>query len=56
MGPEAAAIALELIGAGRCIPVHWGTFPLLRGTPDQLRQAARDVEVMAPEPGTTITL
>ena len=56
MGPEAAALALELVGARRCIPVHWGTFPLLRGTPDQLRAASSNVEVLAPEPGETITL
>jgi L-ascorbate metabolism protein UlaG (beta-lactamase superfamily) len=56
MGPKAAAMALELIGVGRCIPIHWGTFPALHGTPDQLRRAARDVEVIAPEPGATITL
>jgi hypothetical protein len=36
--------------------VHWGTFPLLRGTPDQLRDAAPGVEVLAAEPGETITL
>jgi L-ascorbate metabolism protein UlaG (beta-lactamase superfamily) len=56
MGPKAAAMALELIGVGRCIPIHWGTFPALHGTPDQLRQAARDVEVITAEPGVTITL
>lgn len=57
MGPEAAAVALELLGAGRCIPIHWGTFPLLHGTPDQLREAATgDVEVIETQPGATITL
>jgi L-ascorbate metabolism protein UlaG (beta-lactamase superfamily) len=56
MGPEAAALALELLGVGRCIPVHWGTFPLLHGTPDQLRSAAPGVDVLSPEPGETIEL
>ena len=56
MGPRGAGLALELLGAGRCIPVHWGTFPLLHGTPDQLREFAGDVEVIATEPGATITL
>ena len=56
MGPEAAALALELLDVRRCIPVHWGTFPLLRGTPDQLRAAAPDVDVLSPEPGETIEL
>jgi L-ascorbate metabolism protein UlaG (beta-lactamase superfamily) len=56
MGPKAAGLALELIGASRCIPVHWGTFPLLPGTPEELRKFAGDVEVIGTEPGATITL
>ena len=56
MGPKAAGLALELLGARRCIPVHWGTFPLLHGTPDQLREAAPDVEVVDAAPGQTIEL
>jgi L-ascorbate metabolism protein UlaG (beta-lactamase superfamily) len=54
MGPREAAVALELLGVGRCVPCHYGTFPLLHGTPDQLRELAPDVEVLAPEPGETI--
>jgi L-ascorbate metabolism protein UlaG (beta-lactamase superfamily) len=54
MGPRQAAVALELLGVKRCVPCHYGTFPLLHGTPDQLRQHAPDVEVLAPEPGETI--
>jgi L-ascorbate metabolism protein UlaG (beta-lactamase superfamily) len=53
MGPREAAVALELLGARRCIPCHYGTFPLLHGTPDQLRELT-DVEVLSPEPGETI--
>ena len=56
MGPRGAAVALELLGSRRCIPVHWGTFPILHGTPDQLREHAAGVEVLSPEPGETITL
>jgi L-ascorbate metabolism protein UlaG (beta-lactamase superfamily) len=56
MGPRQAAIALELLGVKRCVPAHYGTFPLLRGTPDELRQHAPSVEVLAPEPGETIEL
>ena len=41
MGPHEAAVALELLGAKRCVPCHYGTFPLLTGTPDELRRAAR---------------
>jgi L-ascorbate metabolism protein UlaG (beta-lactamase superfamily) len=36
MGPEEAALALELLGHPRCVPCHWGTFPVLTGTPEQL--------------------
>ncbi len=56
MGPREAAVALELLGVRRCVPCHYGTFPLLRGTPDELRALAPDVEVLAPEPGETIEL
>jgi L-ascorbate metabolism protein UlaG (beta-lactamase superfamily) len=56
MGPREAAVALELLGVKRCVPCHYGTFPLLHGTPDQLRQLAPDVEVIAPEPGETVAL
>jgi L-ascorbate metabolism protein UlaG (beta-lactamase superfamily) len=56
MDPEQAALALELLGASRCVPCHYGTFPLLKGTPDELRAAAPGVEVIAPEPGQTVTL
>ncbi len=56
MGPRQAALALELLGVPRCVPGHYGTFPLLTGTPDELRRHAPDVEVLAPEPGETIEL
>jgi L-ascorbate metabolism protein UlaG (beta-lactamase superfamily) len=56
MGPREAAVALELLGVRRCIPCHYGTFPLLHGTPDQLRELAPGVEVIAPAPGETVTL
>lgn len=57
MGPEEAALALELLGAPRCIPSHYGTFPLLTGTPDALRALAPSgVEIVAPEPGETVAL
>ena len=43
MGPRDAALAVEMIGASIVIPVHYGTFPALAGTPDELReQTARD--------------
>ena len=56
MDPREAAVALELLGTKRCVPCHYGTFPLLAGTPDELRERASGVEVIAPEPGETISL
>ena len=56
MGPKEAAVALELLGTKRCVPCHYGTFPLLRGTPDELRAEAGDVEVLAIEPGESVTV
>jgi L-ascorbate metabolism protein UlaG (beta-lactamase superfamily) len=38
MGPDQAALALELLGEPRCVPCHWGTFPLLTGTPERLAE------------------
>lgn len=56
MGPREAAVALELLGTTRCIPCHWGTFPLLTGTPSALRELAPDVDILDLEPGRTIEL
>jgi L-ascorbate metabolism protein UlaG (beta-lactamase superfamily) len=56
MDPREAAVALELLGVKRCVPCHYGTFPLLAGTPDELRRLASGVHVIAPEPGETVDL
>ncbi|MBA2423956.1 MAG: metal-dependent hydrolase [Actinobacteria bacterium] len=57
MGPREAAVALELLGVPRCVPCHYGTFPLLTGTPDELRALAPPgVEILSPEPGETVAL
>jgi L-ascorbate metabolism protein UlaG (beta-lactamase superfamily) len=56
MDPREAGVALELLGATRCIPCHYGTFPLLKGTPDELRQQAPDVEIIELQPGETTTV
>ena len=37
MGPRGAAITAEVLGVQHIIPIHYGTFPILAGTPDQLR-------------------
>jgi L-ascorbate metabolism protein UlaG (beta-lactamase superfamily) len=56
MGPREAAVALELLGVKRCVPSHYGTFPLLTGTPEKLRELAPGVEILAPEPGGSVEL
>ena len=37
MDPPAAALACELLGVAGVVPMHWGTFPALAGTPAELR-------------------
>lgn len=56
MDPRQAALALELLGVKRCVPGHYGTFPLLRGRPEQLAELAPQCEIIAPEPGGTVEL
>jgi L-ascorbate metabolism protein UlaG (beta-lactamase superfamily) len=38
MGPDRAADAIELVKPSFVIPIHFGTFPLLKGTPAMLEQ------------------
>jgi L-ascorbate metabolism protein UlaG (beta-lactamase superfamily) len=60
MGPREAALAVEFLGVKKVVPMHYGTFPILAGTPAALREAlaARglgDVEVFEPAPGGSIS-
>lgn len=41
MGPERAAVAVEMVNPKIVIPMHFGTFAALTGTPEQLEQAMR---------------
>ncbi len=58
MGPDQAAYAAKLVGAPKVIPGHWGTFPLLSGTPEALREqlAGSTIEVVSLEPGQSTTV
>ena len=38
MDPRAAALAVELLGVRDVVPMHFGTFPILAGTPAALRE------------------
>jgi L-ascorbate metabolism protein UlaG (beta-lactamase superfamily) len=56
MGPREAAYAAQLLNVPAIVPIHYGTFPLLTGTPDALRELTRDqaVEIVALQPGETL--
>ena len=56
MGPREAAVAIELLGSPKVVPCHWGTFPVLRGTPGDLRREAPDATILDLEPGRAIEL
>ena len=54
MGPREAAVAVELLGVVRIVPCHYGTFPLLTGTPEALRELVSEgIEIVSLEPGET---
>jgi L-ascorbate metabolism protein UlaG (beta-lactamase superfamily) len=53
MGPEQAAFACELLRVKQVVPMHWGTFPALTGTPARLRELAPGVDVLDLKPGET---
>lgn len=59
MSPAEAAQAVRLTGARRVIPMHFGTFPALTGTPEALIEHLGDVpdfELLAMRPGETVEL
>lgn len=54
MDPAAAAKACELLGVRQVVPMHWGTFPLLTGKPEQLKAlVSSSVQVLELRPGET---
>ena len=57
MGPAGAAKACELLGVTQVVPMHFGTFPALTGTPARLRELVepRGVRVTELKPGETAT-
>jgi L-ascorbate metabolism protein UlaG (beta-lactamase superfamily) len=57
MGPREAAYATRLLGVNHVIPMHYGTFPPLVGTPEQFKAEAKDIaglEIHVMKPGDTI--
>ena len=52
MGPKEAALAVRLLAPQVVLPMHFGTFPPLKGTPDQLKgMVDASVEVVNWKPG-----
>lgn len=55
MDPAAAARACRMLGVKQVVPMHWGTFPLLTGTPADLKRhlGGTQVDVLELKPGDT---
>ena len=57
MGPDTAAIAAKWLGVRQVVPMHYGTFPVLTGTPAELKNALNGtgIDVLDLKPGETAT-
>lgn len=52
MGPKEAAVACRLLAPHTILPIHWGTFPALKGTPEELAAlVGSSVKVVSWKPG-----
>jgi L-ascorbate metabolism protein UlaG (beta-lactamase superfamily) len=47
MGPKEAALAIRFVQPQVILPIHWGTFPALTGTPQELAQLVSDPKTVA---------
>ncbi len=60
MGPDRAAEAVKLVAPKSVIPMHYGTFPVLTGTPElfehELKKRKVKARLCVMQPGETITL
>lgn len=58
MGPEDAVQAVETLGASTTVPLHYGTFPFIKETPDEfvrlMDEAGFDAQAL--DAGETITI
>jgi L-ascorbate metabolism protein UlaG (beta-lactamase superfamily) len=56
MSPREAALACRLLKARKVVPMHFGTFPPLTGTPGELSSLISDLatEVWPLEPGKAV--
>jgi L-ascorbate metabolism protein UlaG (beta-lactamase superfamily) len=55
MGPAAAALAARMLGVRQVVPMHYGTFPVLTGTPERLKTLVDPlgIDVLILQPGET---
>lgn len=57
MDPRQAAMACRLLGVSYVVPLHWGTFPVLTGTPEEFEAQVGErelaCEVVTLQPGET---
>jgi len=58
MGPEQAARACELVGIRQVVPMHYGTFPALTGTPARLKALVEPlgITVLELQPGESASV
>ena len=60
MGPGRAAEAVKLVGPRTAIPMHYGTFPILTGTPEaferELKERGTETDLRVMKIGETILL
>jgi L-ascorbate metabolism protein UlaG (beta-lactamase superfamily) len=55
MGPQRAAKAAQLLGVKTVVPMHFGTFPILAGSPSQLEElVGKGVKVLDIKPGDRV--
>jgi L-ascorbate metabolism protein UlaG (beta-lactamase superfamily) len=55
MGPDAAAKACKFLLVRQVVPMHYGTFPVLTGTPERLKELVTPmgIDVLVLKPGET---
>jgi L-ascorbate metabolism protein UlaG (beta-lactamase superfamily) len=60
MDPAGAALAAKLLDVRTVVPIHYGTFPILAGTPDELAAEGRKIgasfKVLSPQRGVETAL
>jgi L-ascorbate metabolism protein UlaG (beta-lactamase superfamily) len=56
MDPEGAALAASYVRPRQIVPMHWGTYPVLTGTPQELEAALKGGgKVVAAQPGKAMS-